>query len=388
MQATRLDNLLVAFFPLGLDVFDLLLRRVFQRGHFGLPAAAQHNVCAATGHVGGDGHPPWLPGLGNDAGFLLVEFGVQYLVVDTGLGEHGGEQFRGFNGHRTHQHRRVLGDAGFDVFDHRIEFFFLGEEHQIVVVLAGHLLVGGDHHHIEAIDLAEFKGFGIGGAGHARQLVVNAEVVLEGGGSQGLAFTLDGGALLRLDGLVQTFRQTPARHGATGVLIDQDHLTILDDVFHIPVEQVMGAQGTVDMVDQAEIGGLIEAVFAAQQAVADQQVFGFLVPLLGEFHLAGFLVDDKVAGLVFGFRGQLLHQHIDALVKCRAVLGGAGDDQRRARLVDQDRIHFIDNGVKVAALGFVLQAQGHVVAQVIEAELVVGAVGNVGGVGFLAAGDL
>ncbi len=67
-------------------------------------------------------------------------------------------------------------------------------------------------------------------------------------------------------------------------------------------------------------------------------------------------------------------------VPARALLGRAADDQRRARLVDQDRVHLVDDRVAVAALHAVLELPGHVVAQVVEAELVVGAVGDVGGV--------
>ena len=56
----------------------------------------------------------------------------------------------------------------------------------------------------------------------------------------------------------------------------------------------------------------------------------------------------------------------------------AADDQRRARFVDQNGIHFIDNSEIMAALHLVLAAGGHaVVAQVIEAEFGVGAVGDV-----------
>ena len=72
-------------------------------------------------------------------------------------------------------------------------------------------------------------------------------------------------------------------------------------------------------------------------------------------------------------------------VPARALLGRAADDQRGPRLVDQDRVHLVDDRVVVAALHAVLELPGHVVAQVVEAELVVGAVGDVGGV-LLAAG--
>ena len=65
-------------------------------------------------------------------------------------------------------------------------------------------------------------------------------------------------------------------------------------------------------------------------------------------------------------------------------LAGAGDDQRGARFVDQDGIHFVDDGEVMAALHAVLDAELHVVAEVVEAELVVGAVGDVAVVIFLA----
>ena len=63
-----------------------------------------------------------------------------------------------------------------------------------------------------------------------------------------------------------------------------------------------------------------------------------------------------------------------------AGLGRAADDQRGARLVDEDRVDLVDDREVVAALHQVGLAPGHVVAQVVEAELVVRAVGDVAGV--------
>ena len=64
----------------------------------------------------------------------------------------------------------------------------------------------------------------------------------------------------------------------------------------------------------------------------------------------------------------------------RLARRGARDDERRARLVDEDRVDLVDDGEEVAALHHVLVLPRHVVAQVVEAELVVRAVGDVGGV--------
>ena len=56
----------------------------------------------------------------------------------------------------------------------------------------------------------------------------------------------------------------------------------------------------------------------------------------------------------------------------------AADDQRRAGLVDEDRVHLVHDGEIVPALHLVLGAAGHaVVAEVVEAELRVRAVGDV-----------
>ena len=61
--------------------------------------------------------------------------------------------------------------------------------------------------------------------------------------------------------------------------------------------------------------------------------------------------------------------------------GRAGDDERRAGLVDQDGVHLVHDGEEMAALDLLLLAGGHaVVPEVVETELGVGAVGDVAGV--------
>ena len=81
------------------------------------------------------------------------------------------------------------------------------------------------------------------------------------------------------------------------------------------------------------------------------------------------------------------------LVQVGGLLGGAGDDQRGPRLVDEDVVDLVDDPEVVhadrlavvadaaAVLDLLVQRGGHVVAQVVEAELGVGAVRDVGRVG-------
>ena len=77
-------------------------------------------------------------------------------------------------------------------------------------------------------------------------------------------------------------------------------------------------------------------------------------------------------------RSSLRDDAVDAVVLVDRLLGRAGDDERRPRLVDQDRVDLVDDREVVAALHHRREVELHVVAQVVEAELVVGAVGDVG----------
>jgi hypothetical protein len=74
----------------------------------------------------------------------------------------------------------------------------------------------------------------------------------------------------------------------------------------------------------------------------------------GQQHLVGFFVlgvvarDFDLALAVRGFfadlQGQQARHFIDLVVQVGVVLGLAGDDQRGTRFVDQDRVHFVDDG--------------------------------------------
>ena len=59
------------------------------------------------------------------------------------------------------------------------------------------------------------------------------------------------------------------------------------------------------------------------------------------------------------------------------VADGTGDDERRSGFVDEHRVDFVDDRVDVVALNAMVQRLNHVVAQIVEAELVVRSVGDV-----------
>ncbi|MNY08235.1 hypothetical protein D3C86_1410780 [compost metagenome] len=134
------------------------------------------------------------------------------------------------------------------------------------------------------------------------------------------------------------------------------------------------------MVDQADVGRVVQVGGVLGEVAARlQHLLDAFRAQLGQQGLTLLLV-EVIGGLV---DDQILHDRIDDLVEVRAVLGRTRDDQRRARFVDQDGVDFIDDGEVVAALHHLATVIDQVVAQIVEAEFVVGAVGDVGVVGRL-----
>ena len=94
--------------------------------------------------------------------------------------------------------------------------------------------------------------------------------------------------------------------------------------------------------------------------------------------IAGFDAVDLLA------LAQLRNDRVAFVILVGRLVRGSRDNQRRARFVDQNRINFVNDGEVVTALHASREIKLHVVAQVIEAEFVVRAVGDVGGVSSLA----
>ena len=131
--------------------------------------------------------------------------------------------------------------------------------------------VGGDGQDVQFIDLEELFRLGQGRTGHAGQLFVHAEVVLQGDGGVGDVFRLDLHAFFGFHGLVQAIGPAPAGHQAAGELIHDDHLAALDQVILVALEQVLGAQGLFQKAEQVRLfGGDIFGAVGVAQGLAEQ----------------------------------------------------------------------------------------------------------------------
>src|ERR1019366_2559700 len=118
--------------------------------------------------------------------------------------------------------------------------------------------------------------------------------------------------------------------------------------------------------------------------------FDFFPAHVGDRAVAVFFVDYIVPGHDFGLARLRIYffalfepgdDAIHLVVLVGGLFAGARNDERRPGFVDQDGIDFVDDREVVHALYAIAQVELHVVAQIVETEFVVGAVGHVSGVG-------
>ena len=234
--------------------------------------------------------------------------------------------------------------------------------------------IGRNARYLETVDLGEFASLGHRRSGHAGQLFIEAEIVLECHRGHSLVFGLDFQPLARLNGLVEPFREAAPLHRASGEFIDNHDLAVLDHVVAVTLEQLVCPQGLVHMVQQPDILNVIKRAIAHRLRRA-QKILGMFNAGLGERDRPPLLVEIVI------LRHEMWNNLIGNQILIGRRFGRAGDDQRRARLIDQDRVNLVDDGEMMLALHHVLNAEFQIVTKIVEAKLIVGTVGDVALIG-------
>ena len=100
-------------------------------------------------------------------------------MLDALAFEHLAEQLGLLNGNGTHQNRLAFLMGRDDIVDYSGKFTFFRTENSVRHIFTDHGLIGGHLHNRQVIDRPELIFLGLGGARHARQLVIHPEEILE-----------------------------------------------------------------------------------------------------------------------------------------------------------------------------------------------------------------
>ncbi len=318
--------------------------------------AAELNIRTATCHVGGDGHCTRNTSLRDNKGFLLVITGIQNLeALDALFAQSLCQKFRLFNRRCADENRLALCVRSLNVTHNGFVFFFNRTINFVVFIETLDRQVGRNFQNFQTVDVAEFFRFRRSCTGHAGELGVHTEIVLERDRSQRLIFRLDCDVFLGFQCLMQTFRETAARHHTAGEFVDDDDFVVADDVVLVTLEQFVSAQRVVQVVNDSNVFDVVKA-FTLEVSCSFKKLFNLFGADFCKDRGFLFFIDFKI------FRLKSRNESVDEVVEIRTVFEWTGNDQRRTRFVDEDRIHFVDDGVVVTALDHLGTFVLHVIA--------------------------
>ena len=140
-----------------------------------------------------------------------------------------------------------------NIGDDGVELGILGAVNEVLLIFADHRTVRRDRDDSQTVNLLELAFLGLSGTRHAGELVVHAEVVLQGDRGESLILVLDLDVFLGLKGLVEAFVVTTASKSTTGVLVNDEDFTTDDDVVLIAVEKLLGLDGVVEVPDKRSV---------------------------------------------------------------------------------------------------------------------------------------
>ena len=187
-------------------------------------------------------------------------FGIQYVMLNTAFLQELRKDLRVFNGDGADQNR-LSGFMPVDyVFNNRVKFFLASFVNYIGLINANHRLVSRHDDNFKTINFIEFCRFGIRRTGHAGQLFVHTEIVLESDRCQSLIFFLDFQTLFCLNRLVLAITPAPTWHQASGELVNDNHLAVIDNVINITLKDGVGPQSLVDVVKNRHVARLVEVI--------------------------------------------------------------------------------------------------------------------------------
>ncbi len=308
--------------------------------------------------------------------------------------------FRFIDRNRTHENGLPFFVAFDDLAHDRLFLRFFGSVNTVAHIVALHGKVGGDLHDVERIDRAEFAFFGFRRTRHTRKLFVKSEVILEGNGRVGLILLAHLDAFFRLDGLMQAVGVAAPDHKTTRKFVDDDDFAVVDDIFLVEREQVMRFERLLNVVVEGRVRH-VGNVFDAEES------FGFFRAEFGQLNLLVSPFDNEIPIQLFRLcdllrtRIALLlsaavlfcvfqivvepalqgaDEFIDAYVQIGRLVAPARNNERRSGFVDENGVHFVDDRKIQFALHHARKLGFQIVAQIIEAELVVRTVRNVAGV--------
>ena len=311
-----------------------------------LAVSPQHDIRTASRHIRCNGNCSIFACLGDDFRFFFMIFRVKYFMLNTLLHQQLAQIFGFFNGNGSDQNRLSFFVGCCYVAEQRFIFSIYGFINGIGVIDSHNRLIRRNYNNVQRVDIVKFAFFRKRRTCHSRKLAIHAEKVLEGDCRLRHAFLFDLDVLFCLDCLVKSFIIASSKHQTARKFIDDDNAVIFNDVVNVALHNAMRLQRLIDVMRN-------RCVFGIGKIFNSEPLFRLIHAMPGQGGSFCLLVHDKVfrdvihqVFIVCLFNYQLRKRAdkcIGPFIQVAGLGAGAGNDQRRTSLIDQDAVHLIDD---------------------------------------------
>ena len=179
---------------------------------------------------------------------------------------------------------------------------------------------------------------------------------------------------------MQAVGEAASGHDAARERVDDDDLVVLDDIVRVAVHDAVRAERLIDVVGDLGVLGIGEVLDAEillrlrDAGGGQRRGLRLLVDDVVRVDVVVVLLGVELLDDILAERAGEAVRHLVEHVDLRAL---TGEDERGPRLVDEDGVDLVHDGECMAALDELILIEDAVVAQIVEAELVVRAVGDV-----------
>ena len=296
---------------------------------FRLVLAPQPDVGAPAGHVRGDGDGAKRPGARDQTRFHRIVLRVQNLARHAGVAKPRREAFRLFDGERPDEHGPSGRMGALDLFDHGPLFGVPMGEDDVRVIDADHRAVSRHDDHVEPVQVTQFQRGGLGRAGHAAQTLITLHEMLQRNRAQDPPVGLPLDAFLRLERRLQTIGPVTIGDDPARELVDDPDAALAHDVVDVSPQEHLRMERAIELGQHAVVLRIVEAADA-------KRALDLFDPGLGQLDVTAVFVGVEVDA-----RRERGHERGQPRRGRDLATDTAGDDQRHARLVDEERVGFV-----------------------------------------------
>ena len=210
--------------------------------------SSQKNIRAAARHVRCNCNIAELTCLRNNIRLFSVLLCVQNFVPDSAFCKQTAQVFGFFDRNGADKNRLPRCVRANDLFDNGVVFFLLFNADNVVIVHTLYGFVCRDFNNVKVVNAHKLRFFGLCRSRHAGKLVIHAEKVLIGYRCTRSVLVFNLNAFLCFKCLVQAVRIPPAYHKASREVINNNDLSVLNNIIFINGKQCVGSECLFDIV--------------------------------------------------------------------------------------------------------------------------------------------